>query len=124
MLVRHEAASASAVRRELIDDLEAHGLDEDTIDAATLVASELVGNAVRHAGVPPNGALDVGWTIGADEVVIYVEDPSTALPVRRVATPDSPNGRGLTIVDALTAAWGVEPTDGGKRVWANLTIQR
>jgi serine/threonine-protein kinase RsbW len=124
MLVRHEATSASAVRRELTYDLELHGLDDDTIDAATLVASELVGNAVRHAGVPENGALDIGWTVAFDEVVIYVDDPSPALPVRRQATPDAPNGRGLTIVDALTAEWGVEPTPAGKRVWAKLRTQR
>jgi anti-sigma regulatory factor (Ser/Thr protein kinase) len=124
MLVRHEATSASAVRRELTRDLQLHGLDDDTIDAATLVASELVGNAIRHTGVLENGALDIGWTVGPDEVVIYVEDPSHELPVRRHADPHCPNGRGLTIVEALASAWGVDPTPQGKRVWAKVTTQQ
>lgn len=123
MLVRHEATSASAVRRELTCDLELHGLDDDTIDAATLVASELVGNAVRHAGVPENGALDIGWTVGRDEIVIYVDDPSPVLPVAREATPDAPSGRGLRIINTLAASWGAEPTPVGKRVWAKLSTQ-
>jgi anti-sigma regulatory factor (Ser/Thr protein kinase) len=124
MMVRHEVTGASAVRRELALDLDLHGLDEDTIDAVTLVASELVGNAVRHAGIAADGELDIAWTIGPHDVMISVEDPSPLLPVRRNAAPDAPNGRGLAIVDALTSAWGVEPTKRGKRVWAKVRSGR
>ena len=59
MLVRHEPTSASAVRRELTQDLRLHGLDDDSIDAVTLVASELLGNAVRHSGITADTELDV-----------------------------------------------------------------
>jgi serine/threonine-protein kinase RsbW len=124
MMVRHEASSASAVRRELALDLDLRGCHAETIDAVTLVVSELLGNAVRHAGIPDDGELGVDWTVGADEVVISVEDPSSELPVRREAGPDAPNGRGLKIVEALTSSWGVEPTQRGKRVWARVSIER
>jgi anti-sigma regulatory factor (Ser/Thr protein kinase) len=120
MLVRHEPASASAVRHELAEDLVRHGLDGDTIDDAALVASELIGNAVRHAGVDESAELDVSWTISSDAVVISVQDPSQVLPVRRNVSADAPSGRGLSIVDALSSAWGAEPTRSGKRVWARI----
>ena len=123
MLVRHEPTSASAVRRELALDLELHGFDDESIDTVTLVASELVGNAIRHAGVAEHSELDVGWTVGADEVYLTVEDPSPEPPKRRYATAESRSGRGLAIVDTLAAAWGSEPTPRGKRVWAEIRVK-
>lgn len=123
MLVRHEATSASEVRRELTADLQLHGLDDDAIDAVTLVASEIVGNAIRHAGASSDNVLDIGWTVGQDEVVISVEDPSSVLPVPRRATPEAPSGRGLGIIDALSAEWGADLTPSGKRVWARIRVR-
>ncbi|WP_433545720.1 ATP-binding protein [Streptomyces sp. CA-294286] len=32
-----------------------------------------------------------------------------------------PGGRGLVLVDALSANWGVRPRDPGKTVWAHLS---
>ena len=46
--VRHEPASAALVRRHIRTDLEAHGLSSHSTDMVLLVATELVGNAVRH----------------------------------------------------------------------------
>ena len=116
MLVRHEARSASAVRHELAVDLDGHGVDRDSIDAAMLVASELVGNAVRHTSACEDDDLDVGWTVHDDTVLISVEDPSTDVPVLRYPAPDATSGRGLSIVEALTMDWGFEHTPRGKRV--------
>ncbi len=121
MLVRHEPATASAVRRELALDLEFYGVHPDVIDDVTLVASELVGNAIRHASGGDRDSWAVTWTIEGDEVVISVEDPSTDLPVRRRPAPEAPNGRGLAIVETISSDWGVELTDRGKRVWARVS---
>jgi len=123
MLVRHEPSSAAAVRRELATDLDLHGVDPETIDQVTLVASELVGNAVRHAGVDEGAELDVSWTLVNDAVIVAVEDPSGEPPIVRTATPDAQSGRGLRIIEALTAEWGYEPTPRGKRVWAKVTLR-
>jgi two-component sensor histidine kinase len=122
MLVRHEPASASAVRREIALDLDLHGVDPDRIDEVALVASELIGNAVRHCDATERNELDVSWTVGTQDVVVSVEDPSETLPVLRQPPPDAPSGRGLTIVQALTSEWGVEPTQRGKRVWARIDL--
>lgn len=123
MLVRHEARSASAVRHELALDLDGHGVDRDGIDAATLVASELVGNAVRHTSACEDDDLDVGWTVHNDTVLISVEDPSTDVPVLRHPALDATSGRGLSIVEALTTDWGFEHTPRGKRVWAKVRVR-
>jgi two-component sensor histidine kinase len=122
MLVRHEPASASAVRREIALDLDLHGVAPERIDEVALVASELIGNAVRHSDVSERNELDVNWTVDSKAVVLSVEDPSDAVPVPRHAPADAPSGRGLTIVQALTSAWGVEPTQRGKRVWARIDL--
>lgn len=124
MLVRHEPASAAVVRSEIALDLDLHGVDEDLIHDVTLVATELVGNAVRHGASTsdPEAAWTVAWSIGPEEILISVEDPNEALPVVRHAAPDAPNGRGLAIVEALSSEWGVDPTDRGKRVWAKVRV--
>ena len=109
MLVRHEPASAAAVRRELALDLDPHGVHRTSIDDVTLVASELVGNAVRHAGARRQRLVDRRLERRRPTtVVISVEDPSTRLPVLRAPGPGAPNGRGLAIVEALSPDWGVE----------------
>lgn len=123
MLVRQEPASASAVRRELTFDLELRGVQPDVIDQVTLVASELVSNAIRHCGPDARDTLDVSWAIDADDVTINVEDSSHELPRMRQAAPDAPNGRGLAIVTALTQDWGAERTPNGKRVWARIGLR-
>jgi serine/threonine-protein kinase RsbW len=122
MLVRHEPATSSAVRRELALDLDFQGIGPDAIDDVTLVASELIGNAIRHASAGERDAWVVSWTVQSGEVVISVEDPSHQLPVRRTPAPDAPSGRGLAIVESLSTDWGVERTERGKRVWARVKV--
>ncbi|HEY7007757.1 MAG TPA: ATP-binding protein [Jatrophihabitantaceae bacterium] len=125
MLVRHEPTSASTVRHALAHDLDEHGVDEDSVATVVLVASELVTNAIRHGDIADaDDELDVDWAIHTDHVVVSVEDPSSKLPQRRHPMPEEPGGRGLTIIDALSSAWGAEPTRRGKRVWAKVSIAR
>jgi anti-sigma regulatory factor (Ser/Thr protein kinase) len=123
MLVRQEPTSASAVRRELAADLEMYGIEADDVDAVTLVASELVGNAIRHTGATEQSQLDISWTVGEREVYLCVGDPSARLPRRRFPDAESTGGRGLTIVDALSIDWGADRTPGGKRVWARVPVR-
>ncbi len=121
MLVRHEPATASAVRRELALDLDLQGIGSDSVDDVTLVASELIGNAIRHAG-GDRDAWVVLWVVQDGGVTVSVEDPSHDLPVRRNPGPDATSGRGLAIVDTLSQDWGVEHTARGKRVWATVKV--
>jgi anti-sigma regulatory factor (Ser/Thr protein kinase) len=84
-----------------------------TPDDATLVVSELVTNAIVHAG----GAVRITVTRDGDNVRIDVHDNGSGFPHLRTADT-SPGGRGLHIVDQLSKQWGSQPTATGKLVWA------
>jgi two-component sensor histidine kinase len=123
LLVRHEAESAAFVRRHLASDLDEYDLPEDAIEDVVLVASELVGNAVRHTTASAQGTLDVTWDVDASGVWVSVADPSDQPPVARTADWDQPDGRGLKIVAAVSDDWGVERDERGKRVWAHVPVR-
>jgi anti-sigma regulatory factor (Ser/Thr protein kinase) len=96
-------------------------------DTVELVVSELVTNAV-HASAGLAGqqaARPVRFWLASDryQVMIHVWDPDRRRPVSRAAWPDEETGRGLLLVDALSARWGCYSPDGhaGKIVWALCT---
>jgi two-component sensor histidine kinase len=123
LLVRHDPASAAFVRHQLASELGAYDLEPDAIDDVLLVASELVGNAIRHTAASPHGTLDVSWDVDASGVRVCVSDPSAEPPVVRDLSMDEPTGRGLQIVEAVADGWGVERAERGKRVWAHVPAQ-
>jgi anti-sigma regulatory factor (Ser/Thr protein kinase) len=85
--------------------------------SATLVVSELVTNALPHAG------SDVGLTVArcGSWVRVAVRDASSERPQAQPVEPSRPRGRGLLLVATVADAWGVLPAgDGGKVVWAVL----
>jgi anti-sigma regulatory factor (Ser/Thr protein kinase) len=86
---------------------------------AVLLVSELVTNAVRHAG----STLTVAVAIGRAAVRVEVRDRSPRLPALRESTGgDDEWGRGLVLVDALASRWGAERLPSGKRVWFELDV--
>lgn len=124
MAVRHEPTSAAAVRHAIVADLTARGVDKDSIDEVVLVASELVGNAVRHSRPNSTGTIEVQWELSTSAVVVQVADSDEDAPVPRVPKPDEPSGRGLAIVAALAEDWGYQRDQQGKHVWARLAVVR
>jgi anti-sigma regulatory factor (Ser/Thr protein kinase) len=80
------------------------------------VVTELVSNAVRHAG----GDLSFCLRYDDGTVTVEVTDPSSALPAIMSAMPLASSGRGLVIVENLAHDWGVRPGPSGKVVWAEL----
>jgi hypothetical protein len=84
---------------------------------AGLVATELVGNAVRHAGTP----IDLVITRTRWHLHLAVRDYA-AQRARLVGSngENEPGGRGLLIVEAFTTSWGCTPTRDGKVTWATL----
>jgi anti-sigma regulatory factor (Ser/Thr protein kinase) len=98
-----------------------HELDKYA-DDAEIITSELVTNAVRH--VCDNGAKTIRVTLAhagsPAAVTVVVSDSSSDGPARRDTPPGSEQGRGLQIVEALSAHWGWRHEDGGKAVFAVL----
>lgn len=111
-----EPASAGVARAFVRDRLDEHGLGHLT-DDMRLVVSELVTNALSHAGTPFTVTLDGDGV----SVWVSVRDGSTLAPVP-VADPGlALDGRGLAIVDEVSHDWGVATGDGGgKAVWASF----
>ena len=87
-------------------------------DAAALIVSELVTNAV-NAG---SRELDVTLAAHRDHLRIAVRDDAPGRPEPRSAAPTDSHGRGLEIVAALSHRWGVDPSPDGKQVWAVLSV--
>ncbi|MGW0712545.1 ATP-binding protein [Streptomyces sp. NPDC002643] len=100
--------------------LETWGLSR-LVDAARLVVSELVTNAVEHTDATTIGA-SVTRT-GPHSARITVTDTSRARPITQTPNGDEEHGRGLQLVKAVADDWGAELVHGGKRVWAHLIAE-
>lgn len=122
LLVRHDPASAAMVRREIAADLTAQSITPDSVDDVVLVASELVGNAVVHADADDEGNLDVGWQLEDGTVIVRVHDAGVGQPQLKQIDDAATSGRGLAIVAAIAADWGVHPVGRGKQVWARVSV--
>lgn len=98
-------------------------VDQEVVDTAELVLSELVTNAVRARA--PRGC-QVGVRIAHSEkervLRLEVSDAGEGRPEVRNPNEDEIGGRGLLLVEALTHRWGVQEREGGvgKTVWAEL----
>jgi anti-sigma regulatory factor (Ser/Thr protein kinase) len=92
-----------------------------SVDDAVLVASELVGNAVRHTTGGPD-CLTI--TVDGDQIVVSVHDPEPddgrVHLSETAADPLAESGRGLWLVQTLARRWYVETTAVGKAVVAVL----
>ena len=94
-------------------------LDAEVVHTAALLVSELVTNAVQYAGT---GSASL--TVCLDEAVLRVEvcDASPVLPQPALPDVDSEGGRGLFLVAALADRYRAEPTENGKRCWAEIDL--
>jgi serine phosphatase RsbU (regulator of sigma subunit) len=112
---RGEAASVPAARRFADDILAAWGQEPLRADACLLL-DEVIANAVQHTV----GEVAVRMVLG-QRLRIEVRDSSNRHPQQRTVDGDSEAGRGLRILEQLSAAWGSEPLPGtGKAVWFEL----
>lgn len=89
----------------------------DRVDTLRLVVAELVTNATQHAGTA-SLLLDVD----GDQVWVGVQDNSSGRPTPRRVEAFGESGRGLHLVEALSSAWGTQPTADGKIVWASVQL--
>ncbi|MEU8519307.1 SpoIIE family protein phosphatase [Streptomyces sp. NPDC048577] len=114
--------SVATARAFVRDTLQGWGYSE-VVDDAVVLTSELVTNAIVHAGT----SADVLCLRTEDGVRVEVADryPEREIPVqggRALVHPDRENGRGLFLCAALAGRWGVEYTPTQKRVWFQLDL--
>ncbi|MBC7270935.1 MAG: serine/threonine-protein phosphatase, partial [Streptomyces sp.] len=89
------------------------------VDAALLVVSELVTNALVHT----DGKVRLDLTLLSDRLRVSVADASPRTPVKPTSIGwEATGGRGLLLVEAMSTAWGSVPVSGGKQVWSEITL--
>ncbi|KOV63935.1 SpoIIE family protein phosphatase [Streptomyces sp. MMG1121] len=97
--------------------LRTWGVHQGTLDAALLVVSELVTNALVHT----DGQVRLDLSLVNHRLRLAVADSSPRSPVKPTSIGwEATGGRGILLVDAVSAAWGTVPVSGGKQVWADL----
>jgi anti-sigma regulatory factor (Ser/Thr protein kinase) len=99
------------------------------IDDAVLLVSELVTNAIRALGpgsdldrIPGDGALIlllVTRLRGTIRIEVH-DSVRGSLPAAQQDGSDAESGRGLTVIETLSARWGWQPAPHGKIVWCEL----
>jgi anti-sigma regulatory factor (Ser/Thr protein kinase) len=121
VLLPYTPSSVAVARRHLVADLVSAGMYESVVGDAALVVSELLSNAIRHAAPLPGSTVRVAWTLHDDALRVAVSDAGGGpLPHVTQASPAAPGGRGLSIVETLSARWGVLRDESETTVWAVL----
>jgi PAS domain S-box-containing protein len=105
--------SVRTARRAVEDALRGEGAADELVDSAVLLVSEVVSNAVLHAGT----VLRFRCEAGPLGVRVEVADESPVAPTERTPTEREATGRGLMLVRALASDFGVQMLSAGKVVW-------
>jgi DNA-binding response OmpR family regulator/anti-sigma regulatory factor (Ser/Thr protein kinase) len=104
------AAARAAIREALVDE------PDERVDVTVLLVSELLANAVVHAGTGVRLRLDVG----SETLRVEVEDAGTQMPDPVVSDQMAEGGRGWLMVEQLADRCGWNRLDLGKSVWFEL----
>jgi PAS domain S-box-containing protein len=116
-LLTPEPTSVGRARRLIEGAVTASGHGE-LVDVAALLVSEVVTNSVLHAGTEIRLRCQPGQT----GVRIEVFDRSPLRPSVRHYDAQATTGRGLALVSALAASWGIRSDGDGKTLWFELRI--
>lgn len=106
------AEARSRVRGLLVDAGR-----EDLVDSAVLLVSEIVTNALLHAGTE----IDLRAGLGREGLRVEIGDGSPHLPARRRYATTAGTGRGLLMLESMVDDWGVTRRRNGKTVWFSLS---
>lgn len=107
----HAPATARAVIREALA-----GEPNERVDVTVLLVSELLANAVMHAGTGVHLRLDVG----SKTLRVEVEDSGSEMPDPVVVDEMAEGGRGWLLVEQLADRCGWNRLALGKSVWFEL----
>jgi anti-sigma regulatory factor (Ser/Thr protein kinase) len=111
-----ERDAPRSARHFVTDALVGWGHGGELLEDAKLVVTELATNAVVHAHSP----FSVIARAENSRVRVSVRDASPVTPTLCDDDPSALSGRGIRLVAAVSADWGVELTADGKSVWAVL----
>jgi len=93
-------------------------VDGSSRDNVLLLGSELASNAVEHTST----GFTVSIRVAGMQARVDVYDTGAVLPTLVQPTAEAHRGRGLLLVDRLSAAWGASPAPDGKDVWFEVPL--
>jgi anti-sigma regulatory factor (Ser/Thr protein kinase) len=113
--------AAAEARREV----RALPLAQEAREQLALVVSELVTNAVLHAGAAVGDPVRLQVRVHSGRARIEVRDGGLGFDARVSTSPDplAPGGQGLLTVAALSDVWGVFRGPGGCTVWCEVLVE-
>ncbi|MCJ1678562.1 SpoIIE family protein phosphatase [Streptomyces sp. APSN-46.1] len=109
-------AGARRQIRELLHDWA----DEDQLDSAELMVSEMVTNVLVHTDGDAVLVAEAVGELGTRRLRIEVSDGSDELPHKRHPGEMASSGRGVLLMEMLADTWGVDPRGEGKSTWFEL----
>ena len=104
--------AATQARRHVQQKLVAWDLDE-LVDPVVLLTSEVVTNALLHAGT----VITVSVRRDGAGVRVEVGDGSSVQPVQRRRSTTATTGRGVQLLESVSDGWGSTAAGEGKLVW-------
>ncbi|MFE4368540.1 ATP-binding protein [Streptomyces sp. NPDC056835] len=114
-----EPERIAGVRRQLRELLH-DWADEEQIDSAELMVSEMITNVLLHTDGDALLVAEARGEPGDRRLRVEVADTSDELPHRRHPGELASSGRGLVLMEVLADAWGVDPRGEGKSIWFEL----
>jgi anti-sigma regulatory factor (Ser/Thr protein kinase) len=115
------SADAASRARRALDELDGSLLSDHVREDLELLVSELVTNAVRHAGASEQDSIELSVRVDAGRVRVEVTDPGPGFePSTSAPTMFQGSGWGLYLVAQISDRWGVEPGPGGTVVWLEI----
>ena len=94
--------------------------DDELADIVELLTSEVVTNAVLHAR---GDVIHITVTWHPPTFRVEVHDDAPGAPTIKHFSDEAATGRGLVLVEELSEQWGWTPSNGGKTVWFELTVE-
>ncbi|MFG2722419.1 SpoIIE family protein phosphatase [Streptomyces sp. NPDC048416] len=111
-----QIAGARKQLRELLHDWA----DDEQVDSAVLMISEMITNVLVHTDGDALLVAEARGPLGTRRLRVEVADASDELPHRRRPGEMASSGRGLILMEMLADAWGVDPRGDGKSIWFEL----
>jgi anti-sigma regulatory factor (Ser/Thr protein kinase) len=92
------------------------------LDDAMLLTSELVTNAVRHAGHTSDDPIELTVFVDSEVLRVSVRDQGPGFDPSEVPVRSDEGGWGLNLVRRLSSRWGVTHVDDGTDVWFEIHL--
>jgi anti-sigma regulatory factor (Ser/Thr protein kinase) len=108
--------------RRFVRDTAAGSASRQVLDDAMLLTSELVTNAVRHAGHAAEDPIEVTVSLDQRSLRVSVRDRGPGFDPDELDARSDEGGWGLDLVEKLSSRWGVDRGELGTDVWFEMDL--